>query len=122
MPKAKAAALRVLALDPQLAEAHVPLALIQSQYDWDWAAAERSFRRAIELNPSYAYGPQYYAWYLAEQGRIAEAIREMTEANRLDPLTPSIATNLAWLHYLARDTGQAIAQLRKILEFEPNLL
>jgi TolB-like protein/Flp pilus assembly protein TadD/tRNA A-37 threonylcarbamoyl transferase component Bud32 len=120
MPKARAAALRALAIDGTFAEAHATLAQVQSQYDWDWAAAEGSYKRALELNPSYAQGHLYYGWYLANQGRMDEAIRETAEAQRLDPLPPWRATNLAWMYYLARRTDQAIVQYRKILELDPN--
>jgi serine/threonine protein kinase/tetratricopeptide (TPR) repeat protein len=118
MPLARAAALRALALDENLAEAHASLAIIQAQYDWDWASAEKSFRRALELNPSYAYGHRYYSWYLAEMGRLDQAISEAQEAYRLDPLPPLIGTHLGWIYSLARRPDQAIAQLHKVLEID----
>jgi tetratricopeptide (TPR) repeat protein len=120
MPKARAAALKALAIDGTLAEAHATLAQIQSQYDWDWAAAERSYKRALELNASYAQGHLYYAWYLAEQGRMEDAIGETAEAQRLDPLPPWRETNLAWMYYLARRTDQAMVQYRRILQLDPD--
>jgi serine/threonine protein kinase/tetratricopeptide (TPR) repeat protein len=118
MPKARAAALKALAIDGTLAEAQTTLAQVQSQYDWDWATAEKGYLRALELNASYAQGHQYYGWYLAEQGRLKDAIREMAEAYRLDPLTPWRATNLAWTYYLARRNDEAIGQYHKILELD----
>jgi serine/threonine protein kinase/tetratricopeptide (TPR) repeat protein len=121
IPKAKAAALKALAIDPTLAEPQVTLAQIQSQCEWDWANAEARYHRLLKLNPSHAPGHAYYAWYLAEQGRTGEAIKEATEAYRLDPLQPIRATNLAWFYYLARRHDEAIAQFRKILELDPDL-
>jgi len=121
IPKAKAAALKALAIDSTLPEPQVTLAQIQSQCEWDWANAEAHYHRLLKLNPSHAPGHTYYAWYLAEQGRTAEAIKEATEAYRLDPLQPIRATNLAWFYYLARRHDEAIAQFRKILEVDPNL-
>jgi serine/threonine protein kinase/TolB-like protein/Tfp pilus assembly protein PilF len=120
MPKARAAALKALSIDPNMVEANATIAQVQAQYDWDWATAEKSYKRALELNPSYAQGHQYYGWYLAEMGRLDDAIREMAEAERLDPVTPWRATNIAWLYYLARHTGEAIARDRKILDLDPD--
>ena len=115
IPLARAAVLRALALDENLAEAHASFAMIESQYDWDWAAAEKSFRRALELNPSYAIGHRYYSFYLAQLARFEQAIAEAAEAYRLDPLPPIMGTNLGWTYYLARRPDQAIAQFRKTL-------
>jgi TolB-like protein len=88
MPKARAAALKALAIDPNMVEASATIAQVQAQYDWDWVTAEQSYKRALGLNGSYAQGHQYYGWYLAEQGRLDDSIREMAEAQRLDPLRP----------------------------------
>ncbi|MGH9643984.1 MAG: winged helix-turn-helix domain-containing protein, partial [Terriglobales bacterium] len=95
MPKARAAALKGLELDPTLAEAHSSLGLIAESYDYDWPSAEREFRRAIELNPAYATGHEWYAEYLSWQGRIEEALAESERARRLDPLSLIIATDNA---------------------------
>jgi TolB-like protein/Flp pilus assembly protein TadD len=121
MPKARAAALQALAIDPTLAEAQAMLAQIQSEYEWDWAASEANLKRALRLNPSYAQGHFYYGYYLAQQGRVDEAIGEMAEAYRLDPLTPRRGVNLAWMYYFARRFDEAIAQYRKILGPDPGL-
>ena len=74
--KARAAALRALAIDEKLPEAHTALALIVQNYDWDWATSEKEFRRAIELNPNYATAHQWYGQFLRLMGREEEAIRE----------------------------------------------
>ena len=79
----------------------------------------KALKRALKLKPSYAQGHFYYGYYLAQQGRLQEAIREMGDAYRLDPLVPRRATNLAWTYYFARRFDEAIAQYRKILELDP---
>jgi serine/threonine-protein kinase len=121
MPKVKAAAMRALSLDPNLADGYVTLAHVQGPYEWDWPAAEKTFQRAIQLNPSSRDAHMYYGWQLAEQGRMDDAIREVSEAVRIDPLPAFMATHLGWMYYMARRTDQAIAQFRKILEREPNM-
>ena len=121
MPRVKAAAIRALSLDPNLAEGYVELAHVQGPYEWDWPSAEKTFQRAIQLNPSSRDAHMYYGWHLAEQGRMDDAIREVSESVRIDPLPAFMATHLGWMHYMARHTDQAIAQFRKILEREPNM-
>src|SRR5271166_3626324 len=90
IPKARAAALKALQIDDSLAEAHASLGLIAEQYDYDWQTAEREFRRAIELDPDYATGHQWYAEYLSLQGRFDEAMAESERARQLDPLSSKI--------------------------------
>jgi adenylate cyclase len=87
-PRARAAALHAIALDPNLAEAHAALADVKLYMEWDWEGAESAFRRANELAPSLAMNHYHYAWYLALFGRWEEAIVEHEQAQRLDPLTP----------------------------------
>lgn len=120
MPKARTAALKALELDEGLAEAHTSLALITENYDWDWQAAEKEFRRAIELNPSYATAHQWYAEYLALQGRFDEALAESERARRLDPVSLIIASDNGQILYYSRLYDRAIAQFRAVLEMEPN--
>jgi TolB-like protein/Tfp pilus assembly protein PilF len=119
-PKARAAALRALALDSTLAEAHTSLAYGSMIYGWDWAAAEASFRRAIAANPDYATGHHWYADFLAGRGRLEESVREMERAHALDPLSRIIGTELAWVYYLMRRNDEAEAQLRRTLALDPN--
>ena len=77
--------MKALEIDDSLGEAHATLALIRSQYDWDWVGAEREFRRAIQLNPGYAAGYHYYGIYLVAMGRFDEALRVLRRAEQLDP-------------------------------------
>jgi DNA-binding winged helix-turn-helix (wHTH) protein/TolB-like protein/Tfp pilus assembly protein PilF len=117
-PKARAAALKALAFDDTLAEAHTSLALAIMVYERDAAGAEREYKRAIELNPNYPTAHQWYAEYLTAQGRFDEAAAEISRARELDPL--SLITNSVegFVSYYARRYDQAAAQLQKILELD----
>jgi tetratricopeptide (TPR) repeat protein len=119
MPKARSAALRALELDDSLTEAHTALALISETYDWDWPAAEKEFRRAIELDPNYATAHHWYAELLSFQGRFEEALAESERALELDPLSLIIATDHAAIVYYARQYDRAIELFRAVLERDP---
>jgi eukaryotic-like serine/threonine-protein kinase len=120
MPKAKAAVTKALEIDDTLAEAHASLGPIKLYYDWDWPGAESEFKRAIELNPSYATAHQWYAEYLITLGRVDEAVREIRRAQELDPFSLTINTQVGWIFYYARQYDQAIEAYRKALELDPN--
>jgi serine/threonine protein kinase/Tfp pilus assembly protein PilF len=120
-PRAKAAATRALAIDEALAEAHVSLAMVQKEYDWDWPSAGRAYERALELNPNYAVAYQWYGEYLAAIGRHQEAITAFERAIELDPLSLIIHATLGRHgYYFARQYDQAITQLQKTLDMEVN--
>lgn len=116
--KAKAASLKAIELDETLAEAHVSLALAIGDVDADDAAAEREYKRAIELNPSYATAHHWYSDFLATAGRPLEAMAEVRRALELDPLSLVINATLGERLYQARRYDEAIAQLRKTLEMD----
>ncbi len=119
MPKAKEAALKALELDDMLAEAHTALAFVKSKYEWDWAGAEREFKRALELNPHYVDGRYFYAYiYLSPMGRHEEAIAQMKQALETDPLSLVVNANLGGIYYWARRYDEAIAQCRRTLEID----
>jgi TolB-like protein/Tfp pilus assembly protein PilF/class 3 adenylate cyclase len=119
-PKAKAAAEKAIALDDYLAEAHASLAVTRKDYEWDWAGAGHEYRRALELNPSYALGHHWYGEYLACVGKHPEAIKELEQACELDPLSPMIAATLGRHgYYFARDFERACEQLRKVTRRDP---
>ena len=120
MPRAKAAAARSLELDPTLAEAQTTLAHVRAFYDWDWAAAERGFRRAIELNPDYPFSHHWFALYLAAMGRHEEAIAEERRAQEIDPLSLIINKNVGTLLYYAGRLEESVEQYRKSLELDPH--
>src|SRR6267378_4405242 len=118
-PRANAAALKALEIDDTLGEAHTSLAKIKAVYDWDWPGAEREFRRAIELNPSYATAHQWYGEALGQMGRLDEAIAQYKRALELDPLSLVINRNMGFIFIAERQYDQAIQQERKTLEIEP---
>jgi TolB-like protein/DNA-binding winged helix-turn-helix (wHTH) protein/Tfp pilus assembly protein PilF len=118
-PQARAAARRALQLDDSVPEAHAALALVVQNYDYDWQTAEREFKRAIELNPSYATGHHWYAEHLAWRGRFDEALRESERARQLDPLSLIIATDNAAIFYYSRQYDRALAQFNAVREMDP---
>lgn len=117
--KAKEAAAKAIELDPSLSEAHVSLAFALASYDWDWAGAEREYRRAIELNPNYATAHQWYAVLLAIQGRRGEALAEIDRALQLDPLSIAVNSNAGTIYFFSRDYDAALAQFRRTVELAP---
>ncbi|HSZ02480.1 MAG TPA: tetratricopeptide repeat protein [Terriglobales bacterium] len=119
-PKAKAAAIKALELDSALGEAHNSLAFVLDGFDWDFDAAGKEFRRAIELNPGYATAYHWYAWHLSLLGRYDDAIAEMRKAENLDPLSLIINADLAELLVLAHSYDESIQQSRKTIEMDPN--
>jgi TolB-like protein/Flp pilus assembly protein TadD len=119
-PKARAAATKALELDGALAEAHVSLAFIKHLFEWDWSSAERGFKQALQLNPNYGPGHQWYGVSLAARGRTAEAIAEAKRAQEVDPLSLTINAVVGWMFFLARQYDQAIEQEKKTLEMDPN--
>ena len=119
-PKAKAAALRALELDPTLAEAETSLATVRFNYDWDWGGAEAGFAKAIKDNPSYATAYQRYSLYLMAMGRPEESVEQINKARELDPLSISINFSLGWRFYMSRQYDRAIQQLRNTLDMDPS--
>lgn len=117
---ARTAANKALELDPDLAEAHSALGLVETFYDWDMAAARESFTRAIDLNPGYATAHQMFAEYLAINGQLDEAMTEIRRARELDPLSLIIRRDVGRIHYFARRYDEAITELLKTLEVDPS--
>jgi TolB-like protein/DNA-binding winged helix-turn-helix (wHTH) protein/Tfp pilus assembly protein PilF len=117
-PKAKAAALQALGIDPTLAEAETSLATVKFNYDWDWNGAAEGFANAIQHNPSYATAYQRYSLYLMAMGRTEDSFEQITKARELDPLSISINFSLGWRLYMARQYDRAIQQLRNTLEMD----
>jgi eukaryotic-like serine/threonine-protein kinase len=120
MPKAKAAALKALELDDNLAEAHASLALILDYYDWDYSGALREVDRAIQLNPNYATAHQWRGEFLMALARHDEAIGEIRRALELDPLSLIINRVLGDAYYFARRYDEAVDQFRKTIDMDPN--
>src|SRR2546425_5666294 len=119
MPKAEQAAVRALELDDTLAEAHVSLGYVRLEYDWNWPEAKKELERALALNPSYATAHHWYANYLRIMGRLQEAIIQVKEAQKLDPLSLGINAALAESYHFARDYDHVIEQCRKTFELYP---
>jgi serine/threonine protein kinase/Tfp pilus assembly protein PilF len=118
-PQAKVEAQRALEIDESLPEAHTSMALVRLFYEWDWEAAERSFRRAIEINQSYVEARIFYSWHLVARLRFPEAIAEARYALELDPLSLVGNTNLGWVLTMAGMPEEAIPQLQRTLELSP---
>ncbi|MFC2169814.1 protein kinase [Acidobacteriota bacterium] len=118
--RAREAIMKALELDDLLAEAHAALAGVKSDFEWDWEGAEKGFKRAIELNPSYASAHQWYGEYLAYMGRFDEAIAEFERAQELDPLSLIINAATGWVYYLEGKYDQSIQQCQKTLEINPD--
>jgi tetratricopeptide (TPR) repeat protein len=119
-PKAKAAAMKALELDDNLAEAHTSLGSVESGYEWNWDSAERNFKRAIELNPNYSAALHWYAFYLSERGRYEEGITYIRKAQAVDPLSLIINANVGYILYVSRRYDEALAAVKKTLDLDPS--
>jgi serine/threonine protein kinase/Tfp pilus assembly protein PilF len=120
IPKAKMALERALELDDQLAEAHNQTANIAFYYEWDWETADKSYKRAIAINPGYAAAHGWYAWNCLGRRRFDEAIREIKLAQNLDPLMPLLCAFSVGIHGGAGQLDEAIREFHKATELDPN--
>jgi len=120
MPKAKEAAQKALAIDEGIAESHVQMGNMYVMYDFDWAASEREYKRAIALSPDYAPAHEYYGWVLTVLGRYDEAVAQGRRAEALDPTSTEIAGTLGWWLYMAHRYDGAVAELSKCLDLDPD--
>jgi eukaryotic-like serine/threonine-protein kinase len=118
--KAKEALQRALELNPDLAEAHASVALIAMNYDWDWALANREYKRAISLDPNNALIHDWYAEFERTVGRVEESLHQIEVARQLDPLSPLINSDVGKLLYFARHYQAAITQLEQTIRMDPN--
>ncbi|MEP6995663.1 MAG: protein kinase [Acidobacteriota bacterium] len=118
-PKAKAAALRALEIDPDLAEARAPLAYAKHYFDWDWAGAEEEYHRAIALNPNYPIASLWQANLRTTMGRHDEALSDARRAQELDPLSLITSNASGWVYYFARRYDEAIEEIKKTIEMDP---
>jgi Tfp pilus assembly protein PilF len=118
-PKAKDNALKALALDKDLAEAHVSLGYSALVYDWNYPEAEKEFRKAIELRPDYATAHQYYAYYLTAMGDIDQAIAERQRAVSIEPRSPLLNAALGEAYYEAHRFSDSIGPNQQALSIDP---
>jgi len=124
MPRAKAAVLKALSLDPGLADAHAVMGQILYQYDWDWVRSEQELRRALDLNANDARAHRAYAALLRLTGRVKEAKAESARVRELDPLSarkPGNVVSAAMALRAAKNYDQAITEIRRALQMDPSL-
>jgi TolB-like protein/DNA-binding winged helix-turn-helix (wHTH) protein/Tfp pilus assembly protein PilF len=118
----RAATLKALELDGELAEAHALLGQIHFQYDWDWQSTEAEYKRAIQLNPNLAASYVRYAYFLQAMGRHTEALAAAHHAVELDPLSASNISDEGRILYRARQYENAVARYQRALELDPGYL
>ncbi len=119
-PQAKIAINKAFEFDDQLSEVYSALGYTQAFYDWDWIGAEKSFQRALELNPNYATAHQWYGEFLAELGRFDESHNQFAMAMQIDPTSPIIMNSHGHIYFLERKYDQSISQIQECLELDPN--
>lgn len=122
MQKARSAADRAIELDPLSAEGHVSLAAIIEAYDWNWAAAEREYRRALQLNPWLPAAHLWYGMFLRDQGRIEEAMPELRRAAQMEPFSVLTSLNLAQGLMAEGNYRSAEQEARHAVERAPDLV
>lgn len=118
LPKAKASAMKALALDENLSEAHAVLGLVYGPYERDWAAEERELKRAVQLDPNSSFAHSMYAVHLATVGRKA-AIQEIDTALALDPFSPMVHSLASYVFLATREDDRAIREARRAAEIDP---
>ena len=117
-PAAQAAALKAIELDPDLPEPHAALARVRFSYDWNGPAAEEAFGRALEMNPGYDTGHQWYAVFLATRRRLDEALREARLAEQSNPLSAVVHWNVARTHFFRGEHTEALAGIGRALALD----
>lgn len=120
IPKAKAAAMKALSLNDGLSDAHLVLGMIYGEYEWNWEAEGREYRRALQLDPNSSLAHLNYASYLLLMGRKDEVIREIDTAARLDPFSPTQLAGASWMHMGLRDYDSATREARRAVEIDPS--
>jgi TolB-like protein/Tfp pilus assembly protein PilF len=119
LPVALEAARHALRLDPELPDAHASLGLINATYLWKWDEAERSFCRALDLNPGCSPAGQWYGEFLAAMGRFDDAARIVDAALAHDPISPAILATKAFVLWMGRRFDEAVDQAEAVLDIDP---
>ena len=119
--KGEAYAQKAIDLDPTIAECHTVLGYLKQNYFWDYGGAESSFMRALAMNPKDPTAHHWYSLLLCSQGRFGEAVDQIRQAQRLDPLSLIIGTNVGVTYYLMGEYDNAIAELNKVIDLDPSL-
>ena len=120
-PLAREAALKALAIDPEIAEAFASLGCVEAAYQWNWTAAEENFQKAIALSPQYGTAHHWYAiHHLVPLGRFAEGREQVELARANDPLSLAVLTTVGLIAYFEGDTDRAILEYRKALDMDEN--
>jgi TolB-like protein/DNA-binding winged helix-turn-helix (wHTH) protein/Flp pilus assembly protein TadD len=120
--KAREYAEKALTLDSSLAAAHTALGYSNFMWTWNWPLADRSFTRALQLDPGYVLAHHWYGMYLAASGQTDAAVKQLILAKQLDPLSPSINTGLGYMYYFARDYDRSIDLCQQALELNPDYI
>ena len=116
----RAAAIKALEIDGNLADAHLSQAMISFFYDWEWQKAEQEFKRAIALDPHNAEALSFYAMFLGFEERFTEAIDQGERALAIDPLSTTINMNVGWTFFSAGLVDKTLNQVDKMIEVEPD--
>ncbi|MEE9501831.1 MAG: protein kinase [Candidatus Aminicenantaceae bacterium] len=119
--KAKNSINKALEIDDSLGEVYSSMGFINVSFEWDWAAAEKNYKRGLELNPKYAYAHGWYAVFLMTQKRFDEAVEQARQAIELEPLSPIMNALLGIIEGFGVGAEKGREQLHKALEMEPNL-
>jgi len=122
IPKAKAAAMKAVELDGSLAEGHASLGYVYFMWEWNWAAAEKEFQRAIQLDANYVSAHHWYALYLAALGRAPESLAQIHQAREIDPLSVIVTAASGYVAYFARQNDQAAAESEAALQKDPDFM
>jgi len=120
MPKQQEAARKAVRLDETNAESHVHMAYNYAFYQFDWPAAEREFKRAMQLDATNVFAHETYTWFLMALGRTEEALQEARTAERLDPVSAENTGVAAQMFYYARRYDEAIAECNRSLDLDPH--
>lgn len=118
--KAKAAARKAIELNPNLADAHGALGFLEYHYDWSWDAAERSFKRALEIDPNHRQAHTHYAVMLMALGRFPEAISQIAAAREVDPVSSYVESSYGRILYRARRYEEALGHFQRAVQLDPN--